>query len=290
MTTATKVAHNGAAATNAAFSLVAEAAAGGLAQTSTVAEDSSPRPPWASSPRPARRRSFCPAVSPRRSRGRRTDGVDVISGSSDSSSSCRWCWPMRSHVDWVGEVTAATPTPSANSSPCPRRRARGAAPTLTRPVAPPVKGPRAHSPGLADSVRKRHRIGGAMGAAASHRCVTGVRSRRGHRRCAPPRLDEVSTSGVSQGGVGSPCGPGRGSVQPPPDVRLHQAGADPAGGAGHRHTGRPGQHRTQLEVGHLRQVVRESREPQGQVDEGFAGDHPRAPVAVQQRCGARAPR
>ena len=39
MTTATKVAHNGAAATNAAFSLVAEAAAGGLAQTSTVAEE-----------------------------------------------------------------------------------------------------------------------------------------------------------------------------------------------------------------------------------------------------------
>jgi len=39
MTTATKAAHNGAAATNAAFSLVAETVAAALGQTSTVAEE-----------------------------------------------------------------------------------------------------------------------------------------------------------------------------------------------------------------------------------------------------------
>jgi hypothetical protein len=44
--------------------------------------------------------------------------------------------------------------------------------------------------------------------------------------------------------------PGRsGSVQPAFDVRLHQAGADPTGGAGHGHTGRAGQHRTQFQGG-----------------------------------------
>jgi len=46
------------------------------------------------------------------------------------------------------------------------------------------------------------------------------------------------------------------------DVRLRHSWADPAGGAGHRYPGRPGQHRTQLEVGHLREIVREGREPQ----------------------------
>ena len=39
MPTATKAAHNGAAATNAAFSLVAETVAAALGQTSTVAEE-----------------------------------------------------------------------------------------------------------------------------------------------------------------------------------------------------------------------------------------------------------
>ncbi len=39
MTTATKVAHNGAVATNAAFCLLAETVAAALAQTSTVAEE-----------------------------------------------------------------------------------------------------------------------------------------------------------------------------------------------------------------------------------------------------------
>jgi len=40
----------------------------------------------------------------------------------------------------------------------------------------------------------------------------------------------------------------RPSVQPTLDVRLHQSRSDPARAAGHRDTGRPGQHRTQLEV------------------------------------------
>ena len=79
-------------------------------------------------------------------------------------------------------------------------------------------------------------------------------------------------------------------MQPTLDVRLGQGGADPAGGAGHRHADRPGEHRTQLQVGHLRQIVRELREPQGQVDERFAGDHPGAPVAVQQTVRPVAPR
>jgi len=68
-----------------------------------------------------------------------------------------------------------------------------------------------------------------------------------HTAIAPSARGPVDQSGWVRAARGR-----SGSVQPALDVRLHQAGADPTGGAGHRHTGRPGQHRTQFQVGHLR--------------------------------------
>jgi hypothetical protein len=68
-----------------------------------------------------------------------------------------------------------------------------------------------------------------------------------HTAIAPSARGPVDQSGWVRAARGR-----SGSVQPALDVRLHQAGADPTGGAGHRRTGRPGQHRTQFQVGHLR--------------------------------------
>ncbi len=38
-----------------------------------------------------------------------------------------------------------------------------------------------------------------------------------------------------------------------------------------------------VQVEHLREIVRECRQPQGGVDQRLAGDHPGTPVAGQQR-------
>ena len=60
-----------------------------------------------------------------------------------------------------------------------------------------------------------------------------------------------------------------GSAQSAACVELRGRRPDAAGRAGHRDPGGPGQHRAQLQVGDLRQVVGERGQPQREVDQGL---------------------